>query len=53
MAADIAHVSTETKVPLHAFELRDPRDFAEVYSALFDSRKSTPSPEQRQVTLKH
>jgi transcriptional regulatory protein RtcR len=36
VVADIAAVSPQTTVQLHALDLRDPWDFGEVYAALYD-----------------
>ena len=51
--ADIRSVSPETKVQKHAFPLRDPWDFEEVYGALHDFARSYPIDTDNEEYLLH
>ena len=53
VAADIARVSPETEVRLHAQALNDPWDFEEVFSSLHEFSRSYPFDPDREEYLVH
>jgi transcriptional regulatory protein RtcR len=53
VAADIVQISPETEVTRHGFELEDPWDFEQVFSALLDFAQGYPFDTEREEYLFH